>query len=121
MAIIQIPTNSETSKIRMKTPMKHCYSKSYSPESSLDYERQVMLQRCFVVVVFAVSELCITAMIGRRVSQRGVTSLSALKRKWRNINVLIVSERGESSHLNYVYPSQGHNTYSPSKQHVCRV
>ena len=52
----------------MKTPMKHCYSKSYSPESSLDYERQVMLQRCFVVV-FAVSEfvgICITA-IGRRV------------------------------------------------------
>ena len=33
----------------------YCYSKSYSPESSLDYERQVMLQRCFVVV-FAVSE-----------------------------------------------------------------
>ena len=24
----------------MKTPMKHCYSKSYSPESSLDYERR---------------------------------------------------------------------------------
>ena len=48
--------------------MKHCYSKSYSPESYLDYERQVMLQRCFVVV-FAVSEfvgICITA-IGRRV------------------------------------------------------
>ena len=68
MAVIQIPTNSETSKIRMKTPMKHCYSKSYSPESYLDYERQVMLQRCFVVV-FAVSEfvgICITA-IGRRV------------------------------------------------------
>ena len=40
MAVIQIPTNSETSKIRMKTPMKHCYSKSYSPESSLDYERR---------------------------------------------------------------------------------
>ena len=54
--VIQIPTNSETSKIRMKTPMKHCYSKSYSPESSLDYERQVMLQCCFSVVVFAVSE-----------------------------------------------------------------
>ena len=34
---------------------ENCYSKSYSPESSLDYERQVMLQRCFVVV-FAVSE-----------------------------------------------------------------
>ena len=55
IAVIEIPTNSETSKIRMKTPMKHCYSKSYSPESSLDYERQVMLQRCFIVV-FAVSE-----------------------------------------------------------------
>ena len=56
MAVIQIPTNSETSKTCMKTPMKHCYSKNYSPESSLDYEQQVMLQRCFVVVVFAVSE-----------------------------------------------------------------
>ena len=44
MAVIQIPTNSETSKTRTKTPMKHCYRKSYSPESSLDYERQVMLQ-----------------------------------------------------------------------------
>ena len=55
MAVIQIPTNSETSKTRTKTPMKHCYRKSYSPESSLDYERQVMLQRCFVVV-FPVSE-----------------------------------------------------------------
>ena len=55
MALIQILTNLETSKTRMKTPMKHCHSKSYSPESSLDYERQVMLQRCFVVV-FAVSE-----------------------------------------------------------------
>ena len=41
MAVIQIPTNLETSKTRMKTPMKHCYSKSYSPESSLDYEWQV--------------------------------------------------------------------------------
>ena len=55
MAVIQILTNSETSKIRMKTPMKHCYSKRYSPESFLDYEWQVMLQRSFVVV-FAVSE-----------------------------------------------------------------
>ena len=35
--------------------MKPCYSKSYSPEIYLDYERQVMLQRCFVVV-FEVSE-----------------------------------------------------------------
>ena len=37
--------------------------------------------------------------------QRGVTSLSAalLSENGRNINVLIVSERGESSHLNYVY------------------
>ena len=49
----------------MKTPMKRCYSKSYSPDSSLDYERQVMLQRCFVVV-FAVSEFVTTA-IERRV------------------------------------------------------
>ena len=58
MAVIQIPTNSETSKIRMKTPMKHCYGKIYSPESFLVYERQVMLQRCFVVV-FAVSEFAL--------------------------------------------------------------
>ena len=79
MAVIQIPTNSETSKIRMKTPMKHCYSKSYSPESSLDYERQVMLQRCFVVV-FAVSEFVLQPLGDAYVcQQRGVASLSALK------------------------------------------
>ena len=50
MAVIEIPTNSETSKTRMKTPMKHCYSKNYSPESSLDYEQQVMLYTVLLCV-----------------------------------------------------------------------
>ena len=65
----------------MKTPMKHCYSKSYSPESSLDYEWQVMLQRCFVVV-FAVNLYYSHWATRMFCQQRGVTSLSALKRKW---------------------------------------
>ena len=71
----------------MKTPMKHCYSKSYSPESSLDYERQVMLQRCFVVV-FAVSEfvgICIVSAARSLIvsAARSLTCRDDLDSKWR--------------------------------------